>query len=86
MCIRDRDGTVLEESGTGQRHVIYAIDLVSDGVRTFTKTVSGETETELQRSIANGAGETPVSYTHLDVYKRQPLNIFTVNERTNTYF
>ena len=52
------DGTVLEESGTGQRHVIYAIDLVSDGVRTFTKAVSGETETELQRSIVNGAGET----------------------------
>ncbi|MCG4696653.1 hypothetical protein, partial [Akkermansia muciniphila] len=32
--------------------------LVSDGVRTFTKAVSGETETELQRSIVNGAGET----------------------------
>ena len=52
------DGTVMEESGTGQRHVIYAIDLVSDGVRTFTKAVSGETETELQRSIVNGVGET----------------------------
>ncbi|WP_274285278.1 RHS repeat domain-containing protein [Akkermansia muciniphila] len=52
------DGTVMEESGTGQRHVIYAIDLVSDGVRTFTKAVSGETQTELQRSIVNGAGET----------------------------
>ena len=52
------DGTVMEESGTGQRHVIYAIDLVNDGVRTFTKAVSGETETELQRSIVNGAGET----------------------------
>ena len=48
----------MEESGTGQRHVIYAIDLVSDGVRTFMKAVSGETETELQRSIVNGAGET----------------------------
>ena len=48
----------MEESGTGQRHVIYAIDLVSDGVRTFTKAVSGETQTELQRSIVNGAGET----------------------------
>ncbi len=52
------DGTVMEESGTGQRHVIYAIDLVNDGVRTFTKAVSGETQTELQRSIVNGAGET----------------------------
>ncbi|MCI9266875.1 MAG: RHS repeat protein, partial [Akkermansia muciniphila] len=52
------DGTVMEESGTGQRHVIYAIDLVSDGVRTFTKAVSGETQTELQRSIVNGVGET----------------------------
>lgn len=52
------DGTVMEESGTGQRHIIYAIDLVSDGVRTFTKAVSGETQTELQRSIVNGAGET----------------------------
>ena len=51
------DGTVLEESGTGQRHIIYSLDLVADGVRTFTKAVSGETETELQRSVANGAGE-----------------------------
>ena len=48
----------MEESGTGQRHVIYAIDLVSDGVRTFTKAVSGETEIELQRMIVNGVGET----------------------------
>lgn len=52
------DGTVMEESGTGQRHVIYSIDPVADGVRTFTKTISGETETELQRSIVNGVGET----------------------------
>lgn len=52
------DGTVLEESGTGQRHLAYSIDLVNDGVRTFMKAVSGETETELQRSIVNGVGET----------------------------
>ena len=52
------DGTVLEESGTGQRHLAYSIDLANDGVRTFTKAVSGETETELQRSIVNGIGET----------------------------
>ena len=51
------DGTVLEESGTGQRHLAYSIDLVNDGVRTFMKAVSGETETELQRSIVNGVGE-----------------------------
>ncbi|MCC8148056.1 RHS repeat-associated core domain-containing protein [Akkermansia sp.] len=52
------DGTVMEESGTGQRHLVYSIDLVNDGVRTFMKAVSGETETELQRSIVNGVGET----------------------------
>lgn len=52
------DGTVMEQSGTGQRHLVHSIDLVADGVRTFTKAVSGETETELQRSIVNGAGET----------------------------
>ena len=52
------DGTVLEESGTGQRHIIYSLDLVADGVRTFMKAVSGETETELQRSIVNGVEET----------------------------
>ncbi|MCQ5042030.1 hypothetical protein, partial [Akkermansia muciniphila] len=52
------DGTVMEESGTAHRHVIYAIDLVSDGVRTFPKAVSGETEFELQRMIVNGVGET----------------------------
>ena len=55
---RASDGTVLEESGTGQRHVIYSLDLVADGVRTFTKAVSGETQTELQRSIVNGVDET----------------------------
>lgn len=55
---RASDGTVLEESGTGQRHVIYSFDLVSDGIRTVTKAVSGETETELQRGIVNGVGET----------------------------
>ncbi|KAA5516202.1 RHS repeat protein, partial [Bacteroides caccae] len=52
------DGTVLEESGTGQRHVIHSIDLANDGVRTFTKAICGETEIELQRMIVNGAGET----------------------------
>ena len=52
------DGTVMEKSGTGQRHLVYSIDLVNDGVRTFTKAVSGETETELQRSIVNGVEET----------------------------
>ena len=52
------DGTILEQSGTGQRHLVYSIDLVNDGVRTFTKAVSGETEIELQRSIVNGVGET----------------------------
>ena len=52
------DGTVMEQSGTGQRHLVYSIDLVADGVRTFMKAVSGETETELQRSIVNGVGET----------------------------
>ena len=51
------DGTILEQSGTGQRHLVYSIDLVNDGVRTFMKAVSGETETELQRSIVNGVGE-----------------------------
>lgn len=54
---RTPDGTVMEKSGTGQRHLIYSLDLVSDGIRTFTKTVSGETETELQRMIVNGVGE-----------------------------
>lgn len=52
------DRTVMEQSGTGQRHLAYSIDLANDGVRTFTKAVSGETETELQRSIVNGIGET----------------------------
>ena len=51
------DGTIMEQAGTGQRYIIYSIDLVADGVRTFMKAVSGETETELQRSVVNGAGE-----------------------------
>lgn len=52
------DGTVLEESGTGQRYLVYSSDLVNDGVRTFTKAVSGKTQTELQKAIVNGVGET----------------------------
>lgn len=55
---RASDGTLLEESGTGQRHLVYFVDVVNDGLRTCTRTVSGQTEVELQRVIVNGFGET----------------------------
>ena len=52
------DGTIMEQAGTGQRHLVYSLDLVNDGIRTFTKAICGETEIELQRMIVNGVGET----------------------------
>lgn len=55
---RAPDGTLLEESGTGQRHLIYLVDIVNDGLRTCTSAVSGQSEVELQRVIVNGFGET----------------------------
>ena len=38
------DGTIMEQAGTGQRHLVYSLDLVNDGIRTFTKAICGETE------------------------------------------
>lgn len=52
------DGTILEQSGTGQRHTLAIMDLVNDGIRTRTIAVSGENEVELQKVIVNGVGET----------------------------
>ncbi|MEG0428034.1 MAG: sugar-binding protein, partial [Akkermansia sp.] len=51
------DGTIMEESGTGQRHTITFIDLANDGIRTYTKAIIGGMEVELHRTIANGIGE-----------------------------
>ena len=52
------DGTIMEESGTGQRHTITFSDLANDGIRIYTRAITGGTEVELQRSIVNGIGET----------------------------
>ena len=51
------DGTVMEQSGTAQRHTATFIDLVNDGIRTCVRAITGETQTELQRSIVNGISE-----------------------------
>lgn len=51
------DGTILEQSGTGQRHTLAIMDLVNDGIRTSVRAVSPETETEIRKNIVNGFGE-----------------------------
>ncbi|MCC8147580.1 RHS repeat-associated core domain-containing protein [Akkermansia sp.] len=57
---RHPDGSVLEESGTGQRHLIYQTDSVSDGIRQTTLIPArqeGEADTIMSRQITDGFGQ-----------------------------
>ena len=60
MCIRDREGTV--------KQVLKDDRLIVEGVQIVKKHVRA-TQQGQQAGIV--AVEAPVSYTHLDVYKRQ---------------
>ena len=53
----------LEEGGRAQQH------LVKNVARRITKYVPKRTYSSIENAIAQG--QEPVSYTHLDVYKRQ---------------
>ena len=61
MCIRDRDDTVYDIR-TGQ--VTLAKNSTMKGA---SATFGGDS------TLLLSDGSVPVSYTHLDVYKRQPL-------------
>ena len=54
---RHADGTILERSGSGQRNLLEAVDLVDDGVRTVTRTAAAEGGVMLRRVVVNGFGE-----------------------------
>ena len=55
---RHPDGTVLEQSGSGQRHLLHIIDTVDDGIRTATRTSAAEGSLLLLRTVVNGFGDT----------------------------
>ncbi len=55
---RHPDGTVLEQSGTGQRRLHHTIDTVEDGIRTATRTSAAEGSLLLRRTVVNGFGDT----------------------------
>lgn len=54
---RHADGTILELSGTGQRHVRYDIDTVSDGIRITEKAVVGDQVVTLGITVTNALNE-----------------------------
>lgn len=54
---RHADGTILEVSGTGQRHVRYDIDTVSDGIRITEKAVVGDQVVTLGITVTNALNE-----------------------------
>ena len=73
MCIRDRDDT---GPRTKLRYVFDIADthLVRGGKTPLLWNLdSHEHEQTILDHLADTYGLSPVSYTHLDVYKRQPL-------------
>ena len=77
MCIRDSDldasynGDIASDRMAAGLNCLYGTD-------TFTKDNYSETDFAISNVGENGAivpvySNIPVSYTHLDVYKRQPL-------------
>lgn len=57
MTRRHADGTILELSGTGQRHVRYDIDTVADGIRIAEKAVMGDQVITLGITVVNALNE-----------------------------
>ena len=62
MCIRDSSGTAFKIGGTGPLTGAAAIygNACKNGAQIAVDEINAE------------GGDIPVSYTHLDVYKRQP--------------
>lgn len=91
---RHPDGSVLEENGTGQRHLIYQTDSVSDGIRQtvlIPALQEGEADTIMSRQITDGFGQsirTAQATTEADtfIYDRQTYNargLLARSERDN---
>jgi RHS repeat-associated protein len=79
---RHPDGSVLEEHGTGQRHLIYQTDFFSDGIRQtvlIPALQEGEADIIVSRQITDGFGQsirTAQATTEADtfIYDRQTYN------------
>lgn len=54
---RHADGTILELSGTGQRHIRYDIDTVKDGIRVTEKAIVGNQSITLGITVTNALDE-----------------------------
>lgn len=91
---RHPDGSVLEENGTGQRHLIYQTDTVSDGIRQtvlIPALQEGEDDIIVSRQITDGFGQgirTAQATTEADtfIYDRQTYNargLLARSERDN---
>ena len=80
MCIRDRDATVVvDDKGNatvttpeGKTAVIPAADLTKDPAAATKPNAGNDIVKPADKTaVKDPANLTPVSYTHLDVYKRQ---------------
>ncbi|MEE0765782.1 RHS repeat-associated core domain-containing protein [Akkermansia sp.] len=91
---RHPDGSVLEENGTGQRHLIYQTDSVSDGIRQtvlIPALQEGEADIIVSRQITDVFGQgirTAQATTEADtfIYDRQTYSargLLTRSERDN---
>ena len=86
MCIRDRVDTALQKAGKPTR---YQDDDFSNNKDDYKDKLVGDTCIWLKTGdntvvFTETGGSTPVSYTHLDVYKRQWLS-YTIDEKAGTY-
>ena len=73
MCIRDRQKAYI---GIQKLQQSYVTDNINEELSAaLTKLTETEYQVKTAKETMNLANENPVSYTHLDVYKRQPQRI-----------
>ena len=65
MCIRDRENITKEDAG------IYTVEVTAKNDKGTSMAVSTANVAVKEGTITPTPSVTPVSYTHLDVYKRQ---------------
>ncbi|MEG0427750.1 MAG: RHS repeat-associated core domain-containing protein, partial [Akkermansia sp.] len=54
---RHEDGTILERSGSGQRHLCYEMDIVDDGIRIIEKTVVVDNVYPIKQTVVNAVDQ-----------------------------
>ena len=84
MCIRDRSTKVAAQNSL---YLILISQITSVTTTLFTKTVPEFEWLWLVLMVAGGiGGGAAVSYTHLDVYKRQGYNTYIGQSVWSTFF